>query len=755
MNTTANTFRICGKSILMATMLLASVPTLAAEHWLRSEPLNVTMADGVSVPMWGFASCEANYTLCSAPSVPGPALVVPAGDNSLTVHVSNTLPEPVSIIINGQQMPDGSAPVWTDGTQGPRTSASQRVRSFTHEAAALGGTATYVWNNVKSGTYLYQSGTHPQVQVQMGLYGAMTSDGAAAAVQNYAGLAYDRALTLLFSEIDTNLHNAVANGTYGTPSGPTSTLDYNPEYFLLNGKTYQSTDLPLATVNAGETILLRFLNAGLRTRAPMISNGHIRILAEDGNLYPWNNNPRKQYSVLLPAAKTIDALYIAQTVAGQDALISIFDRRLGLTTGEQLDGGMMAHLDVKMVGVPPIITEPAPGVVYYATQDAPFTMQVTGMNQQPPQATVLGKDRKKREKKNSHSRKKKEKHKHSNRDKPHRHKNGHKPHSHDDDDDTSREARKERNKARLEQHRAKVRARLESHLADSHDDDDDFDEHEEDEIVRAPLGLIYTLLQKPYGMNIDSQHGLMSWTPDGNQVGSHPVSVRVTDETGLYKTAAFSIDVAGKPNTAPVAVKDSYFVTAGSVLTVTAAQGILINDTDVDGDTLTSIAHLAQTAGTVTPVADGGFSYTPPFAGFAGLDTGVDAFTYRAYDGVDYSNPTTVTINVLANRAPVAVPDTATAAIYVATQVYADVLIDVLKNDTDADAVFDPDNGIVKSSVSIVVPAANGQAMVDTVTGIIRYTPNENFQGVDTFSYNVKDAHDATSNTAQVTVTVK
>ena len=40
--------------------------------------------------------------------------------------------------------------------------------------AANGG--IYSWTNMKPGTYLYQSGTHPQVQVQMGLYGGVKKD---------------------------------------------------------------------------------------------------------------------------------------------------------------------------------------------------------------------------------------------------------------------------------------------------------------------------------------------------------------------------------------------------------------------------------------------------------------------------------------------------------------------------------------------------------------------------------------------------
>ena len=350
MNSTANTFRTCGKTMLMATLLLASAPAIAAEFWLRAETMNVTMPDSNIVPMWAFSDCDSTYTTCSAPTVPGPALDVPAGDtNGLTVHLKNTLTKPVSLVINGQMAT--MTPVWTDGTSGPRINRTQRVRSFTHEAAPNGGNATYNWPVIKSGTYLYQSGTHPQVQVQMGLYGALTSD--AAASQPYTGSAtYDSSLTLLFSEIDPILHAAVAGGTYGTSLGPTSTLDYNPKYLLINGKGFESGELPLASYTEGDTVLLRLLNAGLRSRAPMISNGHMSIIAEDGNLYPWAGNPRQQYSVFLPAAKTIDALYVAKGVAGQSARVAIYDRRLGLINNVALDGGMMGFVEVNVPVVP-------------------------------------------------------------------------------------------------------------------------------------------------------------------------------------------------------------------------------------------------------------------------------------------------------------------------------------------------------------------------------------------------------------------
>ncbi len=70
---------------------------------------------------------------------------------------------------------------------------------MTHEAAENGGLATY--NFVAApGTYLYQSGSHPAKQVQMGLYGGVTND--AAVGQAYAGVPYNNEISLLYSEID-------------------------------------------------------------------------------------------------------------------------------------------------------------------------------------------------------------------------------------------------------------------------------------------------------------------------------------------------------------------------------------------------------------------------------------------------------------------------------------------------------------------------------------------------------------------------
>jgi hypothetical protein len=126
---------------------------------------------------------------------------------------------------------------------------------------------------------------------------------------------------------------------------------------------------------AGQKTLLRFLNAGLQTHVPVINGQYLKMIAEDGNPYPWPGNPRQQYSVLLPAAKTVDALF-TPTLSGGAAptRYSIYDRRLSLTSAAAQDGGMLAQLEVSGTGTAPAITS-TPTLT--ATQNLSYAYKVT------------------------------------------------------------------------------------------------------------------------------------------------------------------------------------------------------------------------------------------------------------------------------------------------------------------------------------------------------------------------------------------
>lgn len=320
-----------------ALLLSAGAPLQAAEYWLRAEALDVAMPDGRVVPMWGFAE-DQDHSFATlddgAATVPGPLLTVPPGEG-LTVHLyNNGLPEAVSFLIPAQALPT------TDGTNlAPGVRSGGRLVSLAHQVAA-GAAADFVWTDLRPGTYLYQSGSHMAVQVQMGLYGALRRDAAAGNAYGVPEAAYDNDLALVFSEIDPELHDAVAEGRYGPGRDVTSTARYEPRYFLVNGSPHHPGRSPLAFGAAGEATLLRLVNAGLDTHVPLLGDGvPLTLLAEDGNAYPAS---RETHEVELHAGQTVDVM---TTVPGP-GYYPLYDRRLALSNDGAPGGGMLAYLAV-------------------------------------------------------------------------------------------------------------------------------------------------------------------------------------------------------------------------------------------------------------------------------------------------------------------------------------------------------------------------------------------------------------------------
>ena len=125
-------------------------------------------------------------------------------------------------------------------------------------------------------------------------------------------------------------------------------------------------------------------------------------------------------------------------------------------------------------------------------------------------------------------------------------------------------------------------------------------------------------------------------------------------------------------NADPVARDDDFALDEDSEL-----QGdVLANDSDADGDTLTVSPGTAPEHGTLTLEADGSFEYAPA-ADFHGNDH----FTYTVADGQGGTASAEVAIEVRpVNDQPVARDDAATV------EEDASVIVDVLANDSDADA---------------------------------------------------------------------
>ena len=165
---------------------------------------------------------------------------------------------------------------------------------------------------------------------------------------------------------------------------------------------------------------------------------------------------------------------------------------------------------------------------------------------------------------------------------------------------------------------------------------------------------------------------------------------------------------------------------------------MLANDSDPDdGLDPTSVAVLSGPSNGSTSVnPDGSIDYTPDADFF-----GTDSFTYEVCDlfGACDAAQVDITVNSV-NDGPTAVDDSDTV------DEDSSVTVDVLGNDSD------PDDGLNPASVTVTSGPSNGSTSVNP-DGTIDYTPDPDFSGTDSFSYQVCDVAGA-CDTATVDITV-
>jgi hypothetical protein len=227
--------------------------------------------------------------------------------------------------------------------------------------------------------------------------------------------------------------------------------------------------------------------------------------------------------------------------------------------------------------------------------------------------------------------------------------------------------------------------------------------------------------------------GSITYTPALNYHGPDSFVYQVCDDDGACDQATVTISV-GDVNDPPVAVDDSRSTLEDTPITIP----VLDNDSDVDGILVVSSLTIVTppSHGTVLINADGTLTYTPGTDYF-----GSDVFVYQICDDDGACDQATVTISVGdENDPPIAVDDV------VVTPEDTPVTTPVLGNDSDLDGV------LVPGSVSVVSPPAHGSTTVNP-DGSITYTPDANYHGPDSYTYQVCD-DDGACDAAVVTITV-
>ncbi|MBT8240943.1 MAG: tandem-95 repeat protein, partial [Acidimicrobiia bacterium] len=232
--------------------------------------------------------------------------------------------------------------------------------------------------------------------------------------------------------------------------------------------------------------------------------------------------------------------------------------------------------------------------------------------------------------------------------------------------------------------------------------------------------------------------GTITYDPDPNWFGIESITYQICDTTAptpLCATGTLTVTVNGVPDL-PVAQDDTVSTAEDTSVVI----DVVGNDTDVDGnlDPTSVTISTPPTAGSVSVDAvTGAVTYSPPSEW-----SGIDSFEYQICDTGGNCDNAVATVTVFAvNDAPVAQDDSATVP------EDGSVTVDVMANDTDIDSSLDA------ASVTVEIPPAHGTTTVDPATGAITYTPDPDFHGTDSFTYQVCHPGQA-CDTATVSLTV-
>lgn len=253
-------------------------------------------------------------------------------------------------------------------------------------------------------------------------------------------------------------------------------------------------------------------------------------------------------------------------------------------------------------------------------------------------------------------------------------------------------------------------------------------------VQSAPGCDLRFILRNPGGNVITNRRSC-----DGNYAGTLPVSGIYTvtvERNGPTARGVYGFQISGTVLQAPPIASSDFYNTAINTLLAVEAPGVLRNDFDPNGETITAELMSTTSRGTLQFATNGSFSYTPD-PDFAGTDI----FTYRARDASSASNIVLVRIRVGSNTPPVAENDT-----YV---VNTNLLIrsasaGVLANDTDV-------NGDALTAILVSSPTSGTLAM--NPDGSFIFIPAPATSGTITFTYQAYDGY-ALSNLATVTLDI-
>jgi len=273
--------RLMKSNILVAVAAaLAIAPAAKAEIQgisgttfnLTAKAGDISTGDGNSLLAWGYADDTTGQM-----QYPGPTLIVDE-DVEITINLSNELDEPVSIIFPGQTGVVAAA-VTTDGSD----------QGLITLEADTGETVSYTFTPTEPGTYMYQSGSNVEIQVEMGLVGALIVRPAMGDnfAYNHAGTEFDREFLFFLTDMDRSAHEGL---DAGIPIDPAS---YSATLWFINGRNGPDTLYP----DFGEAAWLPAQPYGALVRAHPSERVLMRIVAAGRDLHPFHHHGNNTWMI--------------------------------------------------------------------------------------------------------------------------------------------------------------------------------------------------------------------------------------------------------------------------------------------------------------------------------------------------------------------------------------------------------------------------------------------------------------------------
>ncbi len=278
----------------------------------------VSTPDGGSIHFWGYQDIN-NIEGVGVPQYPGPTIILNQND-SVTITLTSNLPfgRCTSMVFPGHSV----------------AASGGNAGLLTQESCGPADMVTYTFAASEPGTYMYNSGTQPEFQIEMGLVGAIivrpTIDvgGPVGYAYDRTDTAFDHEVMFLLTSMDPSIHALAEQNRFGE-------IDLTqrwPVYWFINGRNAPD-DLANSFVgwlphqpyrctprmSPGQRMLVRILGGDQDQHPLHLHGNHYYEIARYGRLLLANDGTtlasRGKFTTLSVPGQTVDAIF---TWTGED-----------------------------------------------------------------------------------------------------------------------------------------------------------------------------------------------------------------------------------------------------------------------------------------------------------------------------------------------------------------------------------------------------------------------------------------------------